>query len=463
MFDFSKLTEFNAAIIYNFEPEAPPASLDNAPLRIEDTLFPKCRQYQELFEAYLYVQNEILPGVRAAAESIDTEQFLTYIKKTHTIMCKSLVKMLDPEALSGEYISNSVSRWNAGYMISMEFVGYFNESRSSSYKKSFIAHLVAQYGVDPEEISNFIILVDKIKSKREFNLTHTQELNLLNTPLERQFIAGMRSLKKVELAYHSESLSLEQKNTIKKVVIFCMPPEKISAAMSAYAEKTLAKFKTCNKDDLDEITAFLADLFYGLTDIHPFTNGNGRVATCMMNMFLRLFNRPSILLRLPGEKENASSLYSRTMNQMSDSRELLQLLIKTRIAEAERTSFSNPAIRQKISYQINSFEVIQRIISNHESFKAASLMPLFLSKIPKKDHYRPRGISSFFISSEEWELSLSKKFYDFCCEVERCLDDPSRQFSLVIPGMDDAQIGKLVCCLVAAIAATSVVAASCLM
>ncbi len=97
--------------------------------------------------------------------------------------------------------------------------------------------------------------------------------------------------------------------------------------MDAFADQMLARFAKCNPENLDQVSEFLAEMFYQLTEIHPYANANGRTALAMVNIFLRYFNLPSILLRHPGEKDDKKSAYSEAIAQLDKTREPLQQLI----------------------------------------------------------------------------------------------------------------------------------------
>ena len=118
----------------------------------------------------------------------------------------------------------------------------------------------------------------------------------------------------------------------------------------------------------DQVTAFLAEFFYQLADIHPFVNGNGRLATCMLNVFLRYFNLPSIILRYPGEKEDETSLYAQAIAEIDSSRALLQQLIKERISAEQKQPFVDADHEEVVCLQLTWLQLVDRIQKNSPDF-----------------------------------------------------------------------------------------------
>ena len=93
----------------------------------------------------------------------------------------------------------------------------------------------------------------------------------------------------------------------------------------------------------------------------------------MMNIFLRCFNLPSILLRYPGEKGDGGSDYSIAIAQIDKNRQPLQDLIKKRIISTTSRIFSDKNLEQATCLRVEYTEVLKRILSKHPSFDIESI------------------------------------------------------------------------------------------
>lgn len=366
MTKFDRLTEFNPALIYAFEAEQPPSATGT----YEDTLFPVTEQYIDMYNAYLYAQEEIVaPFQTMPGKAIDSTLFLFCIKKLHSLMGKTLLGLYGVNA--GEYSQEGVMRWHKGMEMHDDIAFYFSGAHTCRDEPSFINFLHEKYGVAKNEMRAFMKLLSRVNGDDSIEIFESQKRGLSRIP--EQYMKGIMLLNKLLAAYHSDKLTAEEKSDTAKIVNICLLPEKIPAAMDAYAAKTLAAFHHCDPANIDEVSNFLANLFYDFTEIHPFPNANGRVATCTMNIFLRFFNLPSILLRLPGDKGKEDSEYSKAIAQITTDREPLRQLIKKRIIEAQRKPFSDPALEKSVSLRLEFSELLQRIHVKDPTFPLDSI------------------------------------------------------------------------------------------
>ena len=195
----------------------------------------------------------------------------------------------------------------------------------------------------------------------------------------------------------------------------------ISDEMGTYVAKTLAQFREINAYDLDQVSLFLAESFYQLAQIHPF--GNGRVAICVMNIFLRGFGLPSILLCYPGDKTNEESAYSRAIAQIPVSRTLLQELIKSQIIAAQQSEYSNDDLNRVMHQKIELVGILKRIQERRPTYN--------LDKI-KIDSMRTLGLAGSKVVGLKRDVLAMRVFITIATQEEQKLEVSERsQLSLV--------------------------------
>nr|WP_256478786.1 Fic family protein [Legionella sp. 27cVA30] len=138
--------------------------------------------------------------------------------------------------------------------------------------------------------------------------------------------------------------------------------------MEQWAGTTVCKLSELDTNDIGKVTEFLTFVFYELTEIHPFANANGRTATCLINLFLRAFDYPSIVLRHPGERKNQNSQYQQAFAQIDSSLLPLQKLIHTRIVEAQKNVFEDKKLKKLIEIRVGFSDLLQQIKRKHPTF-----------------------------------------------------------------------------------------------
>ncbi|MCR9192405.1 MAG: Fic family protein [Gammaproteobacteria bacterium] len=362
---------FPKALVYNFEPEDLPAHQQDRP-KIE-LFFHVNQQYMDMLQGYLYAQNTVCPKLQTS--TIDAEQLLEEISQLHARMGNTILACLDVTA--GKYTEQYLYRWHRGAALQDEFTAYLSGCHEYKTDKSFGRHLQRDYKVNLEDTQAFISLLRQIKDNDTIIIDPVQ-INLISVP--EQYRVGSVVLTKLSAAYNAiDILTPADKRVIDKIVKICMFPSDIPAAMHSYAVKTLQNFQNCDRTDLDAVTTFLAESFYELVEIHPFTNANGRVATCLMNVFLRSFGYPAIFLRHVGDRENEDSLYSVAFREIDVSRESLRLLIKKRIMDETHTPFSDPKAEKLLGFRMTLFETFKRIQSLSPSYEVYTIVENALS------------------------------------------------------------------------------------
>src|SRR5690606_33610784 len=113
------------------------------------------------------------------------------------------------------------------------------------------------------------------------------EQGFLNTSHHPLALLSMKGMTLVTHAWHEGLLSVEEKQTFDNLAKVCYRPEEMSARMNKFAALLAKKWQQCDGTNLREVAKLCHFAFYQSTEIHPFFNGNGRTATCLINIILR--------------------------------------------------------------------------------------------------------------------------------------------------------------------------------
>lgn len=364
-FDLSELKEFNRALVYAFQPEGSvfgDSSLDYAQHMTG--------QHADVLDAYLYAQNEILPTIeKSGISNISSEQLLYWINQIHLRIAKTMAENYSLSQIkfkSGEYTTEGILRWHAGkkmQIIFFEIVQKLAERQATDGEILGTAYLILKH--NPELNTSGIAQEQRANEIRDF-LKILLKLHNTQVKIPERLLLTLQSTRehdqhKFFFYYHQNGFNTQEKTVIEKFVKFGSLPSNIRIAMATYSKELLKKWAQCDKNNRKEIAKLASFAFYGLVNIHPWFNANGRAATCVQNVVLRSFKKPSILLRYPGEKENSNSLYSRAIAQVDTDSSLLQELIETRIKEAEEKPYQNKLQEQVLQARLSVFNLLNLI------------------------------------------------------------------------------------------------------
>ncbi|APF03596.1 TPA: Fic family protein [Legionella pneumophila] len=363
MFDLAKLTEFNHALVYGFEPESSPRRLAGSET-FEDALFPEAGQHQDMLNAYLYAQETILPQIKKTGLSyITPDMLIEWVKAIHGFIGKSLMQAYDRK--SGEYTDEIIFRWHLGAELGVHFTLYLSDLHECKSPQQLAKFLNKQFDMDYQSALEFIALLEKIAKDEKYTIHESlQPFIDYSSP----GIKGILVQNKLASAYNLNQLSETEKITVNKIVKICMFPPLIPEAMNRWARETVGQLHTCDSRDLKNVSEFLATTFYKLTEVHPFANANGRTATCLINTFLRAFGYPSIVLRHPGERENRDSRYQKAFAEIDSSLLPLIDLIYTRVNEAREKAFENEKLKKLIVLRVALSDLLQETRAKHPQF-----------------------------------------------------------------------------------------------
>lgn len=346
-YNLSKITEFNLALIYGFEPEASIKSINPSfkPDQYQvEHLSHGVNQHEDMFIAYYYAQETILKSIREhGIESITTSQILNWIKEIHQRISLALSEDTNNINLSGNYTMQQVIRWHhnpiMGVTIQHHFLGINSKEKMYS--------IAEEYGLEIKIAENFLQILHDTNNRDDITIFDDERPFIdpyRASPLHPALVATTKLCN----AYHQKKLTQDEMVIVDKVMKICCPPSQIPEKMSAFAVKLEAGWKQCDKNDLNQVAELCRMTFFELTDIHPFFNANGRTATCLINIILRSLGYESILMRNPGDKSNKSSSYSIAMQYIDSNPELLRAHLISRIRDANNKIIYKNEILEEI-------------------------------------------------------------------------------------------------------------------
>ncbi len=315
--------EFNPALVSCFDHELPDCNNN-----FYDVLITAYGQYEDMLHAYLYAKETILPWIKKnGVHAITPEQLLGWIKKAHSHIALSLGHQMG--FIPGQYTSGQVLRWQWGSS-SQECVGNYIFGQDTQGE---IIQTALNHKWTTQEIKDLFRALDKIK----FVGQPLRDRMLKNAKIKNFTCLDESALGSIMLteAYYSEDLNQEEKAIISKMVTVCLRPEQFPAVMQDFAEKFVAAWKVCDPSNEEQFSSLLLDAYNGVAGIHPFANCNGRTGTWLLNLISVSLDKPSFLLREPGDKNNAESAYSMAIDTINIDPALFKKYILSVIAKAE--------------------------------------------------------------------------------------------------------------------------------
>jgi hypothetical protein len=365
-FNLTSLVEFNQALVYGFEPEASVGAAANDPNTVEYFLH-GANQYQDMLNAYLYAQNEILPAIRKIGlENITSDQILYWLDQIHFHAAATLAKDCADaglkDAAAGQPNKLQVMRWHHYNEFKDCITCYLSKEISLSGIKAY----ASKKNINENDLTKFLAFLEKIRDdqtiKSQKYETHTQIYSV--------YQLGSFTLDKLANLYHTNQLSSDEKLLVAKFVKICPAPASLPELRQQLAEKLIAELKKCQPDNIDQVANLITTSFYRITEDHWYFNGNGRAATCFINTFLRALDKPSILIRDPNERDNPDSSYSQAIANIDNNIILLRDHIKKRISDAEDgKQFQDAELAQIVTLRVKLSKIITIIKQKFPDYK----------------------------------------------------------------------------------------------
>jgi prophage maintenance system killer protein len=365
-FNLTSLVEFNQALVYGFDPEASVGAATNDPDTVEYLLH-GANQHQDMLNAYLYAQNEILPAIRKIGlENITSNQILYWLDQIHFHAAATLANDCaaagQKDCVAGQPTKQQVMRWHHDN----EFKDYLNCYLSEENRLSLIKDYALEKNINENDLKEFLTFLMKIRDdqtlKGQEYETHTQ--------MNSVYQLGSFTLDKLANLYHTNQLSSDEKSLVAKFVKICHAPASLPEVREKFAQTFLAELKECKSDNIDQVANFITTSFYRITEDHWYFNGNGRTATCFINSFLRALNKPSILMRNPNDRDDPHSSYSQAIANIDNNIILLRDHIKKRISDAEHgKQFQDEELAQIVTLRVKLSKIITIIKQKFPDYK----------------------------------------------------------------------------------------------
>lgn len=386
-FDLGLLKEFPHALVYAFEPEG------NNEIDL-DSRYQGIAQFSDTLGAYLYAQETMLPIIRSQGiHAIGKEQWIDWVKNIHQHIGYHLLKNLGQEA--GKYSRYPIFRWHDGVEFQSAILPFLsmNDTVISEKLNLFCQKLANKYPHPKKDFVDFISLVQKIF----LDSTFRQKNWVKDIP----YTLAQNKLLKLYDAYYAGKLSTDEGVRTKKIVTLSTPPNIIPTAMDAMFERFSADLSQLNITDQTAVASFVAEVFYQITEIHPFINANGRTATCFMNLLLRAMDYPAIMLRYPGDKEDPTSLYSKAIEQINETREPLASLIHMRLS---MQPYEDEHLKSLIEIRVKLITAYHHLKQQFPEFEADKHWQQAIEEMPHAEEIRDER-SPYLVDGMKWALS----------------------------------------------------------
>jgi prophage maintenance system killer protein len=300
-------------------------------------------QYMKMLNAYLSVQHFIEP-MQQRDVLLDAKTLLNLTINANKLF---LGGAINASAYRTYTIGIPVQ---GGNKFRGELLKYFSGEAPWHYKEggrnekaqaAFVRRMQDKLAMNAADVSRFIDLVERMYLT---SMPIQHQKHPKGTPQER----ARSKLSKLVIAVEEGQTTPKQNAIIEKVT--CITPSKgLSQKMQAWAEETVNAYYACDPTNFEEVCRVMAGIYYRFEKIHPFTDANGRTGMCVVNLLLRVWGYPSILLSHPHELENHNSLYVRKiMTHFSE--EGLVEFFRIRIQEAQRASFEDKILQKHVQH-----------------------------------------------------------------------------------------------------------------
>jgi Fic/DOC family len=312
-----ELQYFSPALVAQYIPE----TLSSNPDEVSDeNLFLMLFvfwQHEDIYRALAYSEQEVIPQLRAEQrQHLTPEKIIAIIKNVHARAAATL--FLDINQEPGQYTTGEVMRWH----YTREFSAALH---AVILQEITLAQMLKHYGLEALQ-GTLDKLIKKIVALKVDIPTSAHSSNMSD-------VAAWRL--KLYYGYHQNQFTPDEIELIEKLVIICMLPDQVPAAMDAFAKILCERIQACTGEE-DEVVSIAAFAFQQLTSIHCFSNGNGRTATNIMNDLLIAFELPSIVMRTQSEADDTASSYSLALKYMDKDIGYLEKHIKLKLQEARK-------------------------------------------------------------------------------------------------------------------------------
>ena len=328
----TQLIQFPLNLVYEFQYE----SMHRRSTKSADKSSLEYLQYVDVLNTYLFIQEDILPQINARGiQHITATEWLDWLNAMHARISNQMA--LFHNFAVGAYRSSGVSWYRDGAQ-GRDYLATFLAGRTPLSAQQFCQRLHEIFKHPTQDYVDFLDVVKTINDQDAAHLVPSQAATALNiAPAIR---SGWLMLARLHAAYLANLLTESQKNSVHKIMRIYLHAESIPDAMQEfglYLTTVVAQLECADKVYVAKV---MTDVFAKLMHIHPFFNGNGRVALCLMNTLLVASGQAAILLyrstAQSSDKFDPTSLYTQAISKLIyDKAPFVQLITEAIDASTE--------------------------------------------------------------------------------------------------------------------------------
>ncbi len=377
-FNLDKLTEFNPAIIYMLRPEISSRPGSKPDPRDPNYLMVTAGQYLDLFEAYMYAQENILPVIATKGiAAITAKDLLVWLKQIHIRAAHTLAHDVDQPQFAGNYTNEESFLSEPFVPLILRDLFSINAPIDLKHLQAVMKHHQNMFETE-DDINNIIELFNSGAVQEILNLLKELLAKNGDEPIEANQITFLVAMVDLGKIYSQNGFSAAQKDLIHKFFMIGVAPDKIAEHMKILAEEILTAWKNCDANKPEEVVQLLSDEFISLLKCHPYFNANGRIATVLMNITLRSLNLPSIVLRTEDSNHPLNVAYTKATKNISTQPELLTAHIKKCMNMAQVKPSYDKAI---ITFRVAATNWMRQIMSEFPKFDMGKFYSIDIFKI----------------------------------------------------------------------------------
>lgn len=355
---------------------------------VDNWTLPRLGQINDWYKACKHAEELTAKWQDKAPNAVE---LIRSIKDIHALLAPNI-----QESFAGKYRERDIYTWNHGKNVGMKLYSIMAQSDLKSVRP-LLLDIAKTHKIGFKELSDFIDVIIAIETK--IKSAHFAEIKYIDincltldeidkkssTPQEKlakklielyrmgsarleqenaqEKIIAQR-LTSLSYFYHTDQITEEQKQAIRKIVFIPIGPRNIPRAMLAEIKNILNLYKECPRDNDEKIAEFLGLVMYKLMSIVPFSNGNKRTAACVVNIFSRLLNKPGFCFDFSTNPINHP--YDNAFLAFSEYPELMTKFMLQRInsattplTEAEESSHASKKVI--LMLQMKSYELFKRL------------------------------------------------------------------------------------------------------
>lgn len=358
----SELKEFNPALVYGFVAEDP--QFHDYPKGSVAMILHIAGQLRDMQNAYFYAQDTILVDIRKnGLKTITPEKLGSWLNQLHTLIAKTIAE--EAYTTPGVYCSE-ICRWKGKEGANHEFI------LQLSYGKADLSALARDNGFEKSTVEEFAKLFNNLFKKH-----------------------GRSAFDKLLELHQNNKLTPEERRASDHIFFMAFPAEKLKMLMTVFLAEFAKKWQECDPKSDDEIAKLASYAYTKIAGkIHPYFNANGRLATEIVNIILRSFNKPSILVRYPHERHDPKSAYQITLKNADKDPEAFDKHFKNRMHE--KTVYSDAELETwavnrercavvyaKIMREFPQYDVDALEVKHNEEFNNTHMTEFLMASMRK--------------------------------------------------------------------------------